>query len=52
MSYKIKVISKTEAIKLINAGILEEVEEVSFPQGLFVRCIDENENSYFYEKEC
>lgn len=52
MSYKIKVILKTKAAELIESGILEEVEEISFPQGLFVRCIDEKGNSYFYEKEC
>lgn len=52
MSYKIKVISREDALIWIQSGIIEEVEEVSFPQGLFVRCIDENENSYFYEKEC
>lgn len=46
-----KVLSQDMAAYLVQRGVLEEIEEVSFPIGLYVRCTDEHGDDYYYESK-
>ena len=45
---KIIVLSKEVAQEYLEKGIIEEIEEMSFPKGLYMHCTDADDNDYFY----